>query len=485
MRQDKPVNRPERPVKDRSFYDLLGVSTAATSSEIKKAYYVKAKQLHPDKNVGDPDAKDKFQQLGTAYQILSDDELRAKYDAHGKTGIQDTPVMDSGAFFAIIFGSEKFESIVGELRLAMMMELGGDPLTSAPTENGEPNPANAREDEISMKMEYKQGKREVSLAVNLAKKIDDGFAKEMTALRLAAAQGAQAANMPTDHEPIPLLDAGAVQEREKQIIEKFTASVKEEALDLSKTPIGGALLGVVAYVYEEQAAKQLGFRHSFAAGLGFSGQTTHVLGTQIQVARSVYSAYSAQKKMAKEMEGKSDEEVSAEAAKGVAPLIDTLWHISVLDIETTLRKACKKLFKDSGVSREMRDARAEGLLILANAFKENSQSHEAGLSAFKGQLNEEIKAAENARKHREVIEKEQEAAKVAAMVEQQARMQDEARRAAEEMFMREGIYNESDLRTMKPKQLKEIMITRNISTVGCTEKDDFVKAIIHQQEDFL
>jgi len=366
-----------------------------------------------------------------------------------------------------------------------MMELGGDPLTSAPTENGEPNPANAREDEISMKMEYKQGKREVSLAVNLAKKIDDGFAKEMTALRLAAAQGAQAANMPTDHEPIPLLDAGAVQEREKQIIEKFTASVKEEALDLSKTPIGGALLGVVAYVYEEQAAKQLGFRHSFAAGLGFSGQTTHVLGTQIQVARSVYSAYSAQKKMAKEMEGKSDEEVSAEAAKGVAPLIDTLWHISVLDIETTLRKACKKLFKDSGVSREMRDARAEGLLILANAFKENSQSHEAGLSAFKGQLNEEIKAAENARKHREVIEKEQEAAKVAAMVEQQARMQDEARRAAEEMFMREGIYNESDLRTMKPKQLKEIMITRNISTVGCTEKDDFVKAIIHQQEDFL
>ncbi|ORY50476.1 hypothetical protein BCR33DRAFT_757328 [Rhizoclosmatium globosum] len=57
-------------------YDLLGVSKSASSSEIKKAYYAKAKQYHPDTNK-DPGAKDKFQELQQAYDILSDDKKKA------------------------------------------------------------------------------------------------------------------------------------------------------------------------------------------------------------------------------------------------------------------------------------------------------------------------------------------------------------------------------------------------------------------------
>ena len=207
-KEEVPVEaRPERNVKDRAYYDLVGVSTAATPAEIKKAYYKKAKELHPDKNVGNPEAKEKFQQLQTAYQVLSNDELRAKYDMNGISGVSDAPVMDSSAIFTVIFGSEKFNNIVGELRLAMMMELGGDPLSATPEANEEDRPRVNKDDEISFKMEYRQGKREVSLAVNLAKKIDDGFAKDMVALRAMSQPSTEAAKTPSDQEPLPALDS--------------------------------------------------------------------------------------------------------------------------------------------------------------------------------------------------------------------------------------------------------------------------------------
>ena len=74
----------EKKVKDREFYDLLGVSTNATAGEIKKAYYKEARKCHPDKCPDDPEAATKFQALGHAYQILSNEQTRANYDKNGK-----------------------------------------------------------------------------------------------------------------------------------------------------------------------------------------------------------------------------------------------------------------------------------------------------------------------------------------------------------------------------------------------------------------
>lgn len=67
-----------------SYYELLEVPKAATKSEVKKAYAKMALKHHPDKNVGDPTAVDRFKAVGEAYRVLADDVARAEYDRTGK-----------------------------------------------------------------------------------------------------------------------------------------------------------------------------------------------------------------------------------------------------------------------------------------------------------------------------------------------------------------------------------------------------------------
>ncbi|MBE9140622.1 J domain-containing protein [Nodosilinea sp. LEGE 07088] len=64
----------------RNYYDILGVSRAATFSDIKQAYRQLARQYHPDLNPGDQAAEDQFKLLSEAYTVLSDDEKRAQYE---------------------------------------------------------------------------------------------------------------------------------------------------------------------------------------------------------------------------------------------------------------------------------------------------------------------------------------------------------------------------------------------------------------------
>ncbi|KAG2733528.1 hypothetical protein G9P44_003053 [Scheffersomyces stipitis] len=105
-------------VVDTAYYELLGVQANATSLEIKKAYRKAAIRLHPDKNPDDPSAAAKFQEVGEAYQVLSDEKLRAKYDKFGKQeSIPTEGFEDPSEFFSMIFGGEAFKEWIGELTL--------------------------------------------------------------------------------------------------------------------------------------------------------------------------------------------------------------------------------------------------------------------------------------------------------------------------------------------------------------------------------
>ena len=71
----------------RDYYEVLGVEKGASAEEIKKAYRKSAMKYHPDRNPGDKEAEEKFKELGEAYEVLSDDDKRARYDQFGFAGV--------------------------------------------------------------------------------------------------------------------------------------------------------------------------------------------------------------------------------------------------------------------------------------------------------------------------------------------------------------------------------------------------------------
>ena len=71
----------------RDYYEVLGVEKGASAEEIKKSYRKKAMKYHPDRNPGDKEAEEKFKELGEAYEVLSDDDKRARYDQFGFAGV--------------------------------------------------------------------------------------------------------------------------------------------------------------------------------------------------------------------------------------------------------------------------------------------------------------------------------------------------------------------------------------------------------------
>jgi len=94
-------------VNDTKLYDLLGVKPDASDRDIKKAFMVKARELHPDKNRDDPQATEKFQAVNEAYEILKDPAKREKYDKYGPDGLRDG--MAGGEdIFSHLFGNFGF-----------------------------------------------------------------------------------------------------------------------------------------------------------------------------------------------------------------------------------------------------------------------------------------------------------------------------------------------------------------------------------------
>ena len=81
----------------RDYYEVLGISKGASEEEIKKAYKKLARKYHPDVNPGDKDAEEKFKEIGEAYEVLSDDQKRSRYDQFGFAGVAPNYGAGAGA----------------------------------------------------------------------------------------------------------------------------------------------------------------------------------------------------------------------------------------------------------------------------------------------------------------------------------------------------------------------------------------------------
>ena len=95
----------------RDYYEVLGVSKNASDAELKKAYRRAAQKHHPDRNLDNPEAEDKFKEAKEAYEMLSNGQKRAAYDQFGHAGVD--PSMGGGARGA--GGGANFSDVFGDV----------------------------------------------------------------------------------------------------------------------------------------------------------------------------------------------------------------------------------------------------------------------------------------------------------------------------------------------------------------------------------
>lgn len=101
----------------RDYYEVLGLAREASADDIRKAYRQAALKNHPDRNPGDAAAEGRFKEATEAYQVLSDEDKRGRYDRFGHAGLEGSPEPSGDIFshFQDIF-SEFFGGFGGQQR---------------------------------------------------------------------------------------------------------------------------------------------------------------------------------------------------------------------------------------------------------------------------------------------------------------------------------------------------------------------------------
>jgi len=99
----------------RDCYEVLGIQKSATADEIKKAYRKIIKENHPDLHPGDKECEERCKEANLAYEILSDEEKRKKYDQFGHAAFDPNAGFNGGGGFGGFEGFGGFGDIFGDI----------------------------------------------------------------------------------------------------------------------------------------------------------------------------------------------------------------------------------------------------------------------------------------------------------------------------------------------------------------------------------
>lgn len=343
-----PAGTVLKTVADKEYYEILGVSTDATTAQIKKAYYIKARESHPDRNTNDPNAHTKFQKVGEAYQVLSDDQLRANYDKGGKEGVEGVPKMDSTALFTMLFGSEKFDSYLGELQLASQMQAQSNADESKGMFDVSNHPR---------LLALRQKKREIKCAVQLVEVLKT----------YVDTKGENA--------------------------DTFKVAIKLEAQELAGTPFGATLVHAIGVSYYEYAATESNSVDNLTIGMQQTGRN---IGTKYNIAsKSIGAAVAAQKasklkeagmKNRQELTQTTEAKVHSAMEEAQMHIFQVMWNVTELDIRSTLLHVCSRVTHDHSVDKDVRALRLQGIKLIGEVFVECGGSTEAGLQEVKARM---------------------------------------------------------------------------------------------------
>jgi len=295
-------------VKDMKYYDALGVAVDVPDSKIKRAYYIKARKWHPDRNPSE-EAKTKFQEIGEAYQVLGDEKLRAIYDRDGEEGLSadktDAAVenLDPSLIFTFLFGNDSFNDIVGRLQLVtqqLATGADGNPATSC---------ASYKE------LKELERRRVLRLALALRKRIE----------------------MYVDGNP-----------------EDAKAEWRKEGERLVEVRYGEKILNIVGLTYVLVVTQVTG---TFGEGMNAKMKAFEVKGEAMK------NMNEAAKKTQAGAEGQGGPE------DALPSMIEMMWSMTVVDITGTIKEVVMKLCKDTSVSSDIQIKRANAIKELGEIWQ--------------------------------------------------------------------------------------------------------------------
>ncbi|HCL29158.1 MAG TPA: molecular chaperone DnaJ [Candidatus Latescibacteria bacterium] len=155
----------------RDYYEVLGLQQGADSAAIKSSYRKLALKYHPDRNPDDAAAEAKFKEASEAYEVLSDDDKRAKYDRFGHAGVENN--FGQGGFQWSDFShATDFEDIFGDV-FGNLFSGGGRGRSRGPS-----GPPKGRDLRITLELSLEEVAQGVEKKINLTRqqrcKVCDG-----------------------------------------------------------------------------------------------------------------------------------------------------------------------------------------------------------------------------------------------------------------------------------------------------------------------